>query len=101
MATAEPVWWLSWFDSPKAPPGKDPLAEDRPKMMVWTTGWTDEGPIYCARVVAPDEVQAWKLIHVPFPQARKRFRFSEQRDPGWWPPGDRFPRPAMETTDGN
>ena len=93
---ADPVFWLSWWDNPDGPKGKNLPKKDEKRLKTWVSGQRERGEVselsMCARVEAPTLEEAWKLVDIMYPGAAGDTRFEEECEPGWWPPADRFPR---------
>ena len=85
----ETRFWISWYQ-----PTEDyrPL-RDPPNAAVlgwWCSGYRDDDATLCAVVVADSCDKATKVVQVDWPEAFE-FRFIEQQEADWTPPGDRFP----------
>lgn len=87
------TFWVSWY----VPPIDDPeVASVWPQgVWGWFTGFNDEEDIICARVLAESESEAKQKVLSMYGafSDRIRWRFVEEKHPGWWPPSDRFPLP--------
>jgi hypothetical protein len=88
------IFWVRW-DFPIALRADARIAASWPSCMHgWRTGRSETREIWCARIEARDPLQAMDIVRDCYGDLRPHvdFYFAEEREEGWWPPSDRFPR---------
>jgi len=82
------AFWLSWYQLPE-------MGAFTLYWPWWVSGsFSGGGTTICAAVMAKDEEEAKSVVWNAFdtPPEGLAWRFCNEREPGWSPFGDRFPK---------
>lgn len=85
-------FWLSWES--RDPHGLGTFELSSPW---WISGYGDDSALICAAVMAEDEDSAIDIVIASFDEPRPDgldidWRFVNEREPGWSPFSERFPK---------
>ena len=91
------TFWLSWYDDPKGPKGKQHPTK---KIETWRSGYRCDDfsdatmkLVMTALVDAETEAEAWGALDIEYPAVPiDERRFATEHELGWRPQADRFPR---------